>query len=444
MSPRPAPLPLPPPLPDYTRWPDTPLPPAGPPAPPPARAVRWTRPIAALAPELLCLVFHAGAALPPAPGLPFAVLVAHVSARWRRTAHADPFLWTRLAVAPGTPPARVAAYLARARAFPLDIVLHSPAPPAALAALIAHAHRWRTLDVSARTRADLAPLRPLTAPLLASLSIRCPPDPAPDPRNDDRTLLFAGGAPQLAHVHLDGLGLNALSVPLRAATRVSLLADPPPDDRRDAMSWEAFHASLSGGAVRTLRLQGALFAPGAAEDGDTTLALPALTHLELPLCASGATARLLSRLSAPSLESLHFRTSADPQAGADADAELHLLCPRSFPALTRLTLDCADIREPGTFTTLARAFPSLAYIELAGTRAHTAALLCAALGGGAWPRLKEVALREWEALDEPPLRAMLAARSAADRPLDRVLLSGPAHARLGPALGALVRVEELV
>lgn len=466
------------PLANYSKWPDAPAE-EEPMVLPVVEAVKWTRQISSLAPEIMCMIFHEGRNSASGPWnterrLPFEVLVSHVSPLWRSIALADPFLWTTIRVAPATPFSRIHAYLAHSRAFPLSITLqtHPKAhgswdATACMALLAPHVRRWRSLDVSARTRADLsallATLRPLAAPRLEDLNVHCArDDPAADPRVhlSDRTPIFGGGAPTLARVHLVGIGLDSLSVPLSAVTKVSMMNDGQPETPDSTLiSWDEFHESLSGGrSLLSMRLMGQLFRH--AQTNAAVLELPSLAHLELPLCANGASARLLSRLSAPLLRSLHLCTSDHDEADDEFRTlfDSHYMKPWSqdFLSLTNLTIDCADIHEQNTFAQMSCAFPAVDTIEFGGTISQSTTLfldLVAKAGGrgtdlnSCFPNLHTIAMRQWMNIEVAPLRHMLEARIAAQRPIATLLLSPTTIAQIEPAellwLRDHVTIEEL-
>lgn len=465
---------------DYTTWPDTPAP-DEPLLSAPVAAANWTKPIQSLATEIMCLIFHTGQN--SASGnwkaerrLPFEVLVSHVSPLWRNIALADPFLWTTLLIAPSTHLRRTRAYLTRSQAFPISIVLqghpkqHDPWDiTASMAVLIPHVQRWRSLDIIARTRADLSELftalRPLAVPHLEDLSIQCARDnPLTDSRTHfyDRTPIFGGGAPTLAQVHLHGIGLDTLSVPLSAVTKVSMMNDALPETPDATLiSWDEFHESLSGGrSLQSMRLTGQLFRH--AHSNAAVLELPSLAHLELPLCANGASARLLSRLSAPLLKSLHLRTSDYDEAEADDEFrtlfDSHHSKPwwKDFHSLTDLTLDYADIREQNTFVQMSCAFPSVTTLTFGGTISHSTAIFFDLVSrlrsretdtDSCWPNLHTIVLRQWMDIDVTLLRNMIEARIEAQRPIARLSLSRHTLSQIDPAdvlwLRDHVSIEEL-
>ncbi|TFY74179.1 hypothetical protein EWM64_g9832 [Hericium alpestre] len=166
--------------------------------------------------ELLSAIFDF--ALPDSPRLTTSAslteaptVLTHVCARWRAVAHSTPSLWANVSIAlygharppkarhlsikrkkfarmsTGVSPmepkpmphdiqlATFIAWLARSKASPLTVALHNvhashPTCAAFLAALCAHAARWRAIDIVG-VPLDLFPVLPPTLPLLETLTI---------------------------------------------------------------------------------------------------------------------------------------------------------------------------------------------------------------------------------------------------------------------------------
>ncbi|KAF8555627.1 hypothetical protein OG21DRAFT_1507524 [Imleria badia] len=164
--------------------------------------------------------------------LSFPIVVSHVCQHWRDAALSTASLWTNVIVSPVSRPPypHVAAFLERSKCLPIDIRVRLkpqirsrlqsiPSPSmtdlASLCSLlVAHVHRWRSVDVGAVSHQQMYALLDAisdtavtTAPRLVSL-VLCVDYPIED---DDKTFklliiarnfsLFSGSAPCLTHVH---------------------------------------------------------------------------------------------------------------------------------------------------------------------------------------------------------------------------------------------------
>ncbi|KIM82282.1 hypothetical protein PILCRDRAFT_474910 [Piloderma croceum F 1598] len=161
--------------------------------------------------------------------IPVEIPVSHVSTFWRDVAIDTPSLWTTVLVHPTQPSELMQIYLSRSKTYPLDVVVNHGAggfvdiSEACLNMIISHVDRLRSLHVAGPINdiyRTLSLFHHLAAPQLKELVLRGrglewqPYDRAPH--------IFAGGAPALSSLRLNGIGLRTCLPPLSAITSMSL------------------------------------------------------------------------------------------------------------------------------------------------------------------------------------------------------------------------------
>ncbi|KAJ6598153.1 hypothetical protein DFH09DRAFT_1071199 [Mycena vulgaris] len=393
-------------------------------------------PIASLPVELLAYVFVLGTHGAPAPAPaddsgcpPFdadsvkaPLIYGSVCRHWRAVALSTPALYTSLCITPellrpapnGSADAEVldtrgiAAYLARSRACPLDILIDARDPdwdfddpatytpwftPAhmhtALSLLLPSLARWRTLSILTDLPAPLhAALRPLAAALTLSAHgapeltalrlMRCDAYAARGPAPDPAHVFLSASAPHSAGVLFPSLRhLTLLGVPTAwpalasallptSALRTLELAYLPAAAQPSPAQLAALLARAPGLVALTLNgagpsspsslLSPSAFASPAAVDDAEPNPLPHLTALTLGYTSPRAGLAVLGLLCAPHLERLVLEDAGAEDADADADGDARPVLARLFPA---------DEDAP------AGPFPALAHLTL--RRVHLAA-----------------------------------------------------------------------
>ncbi|KAF8511597.1 hypothetical protein JB92DRAFT_3097061 [Gautieria morchelliformis] len=300
--------------------------------------------------EILSKIFKAGLQLTPGHQqweeswppethqLPFALLVSHVSHRWRIIALQTPGLWSYIDLSPCTSTIELLdIYLERSRGLLLDIRFGIPSYSderiyrvfsahfrRQLTTLIPHAARWRQLSIvlPEEFTKDLSVLADVCAPALKSILLGAFTDPS---RISTLSApLFSGGAPVLSSVKLHGYCVRVCRLPLASVTYLTL--------RGHTLTQEQVHM---------------LFKP-----------LHCLTHLYLQadqiLCTN------LPRIELPSVRTLCVCLTADHAAGA-----LNCL---DLPALEILTVVQDGAGDILAFVrSLHQTYPALRGLMLLGT-----------------------------------------------------------------------------
>jgi F-box-like len=161
--------------------------------------------------------------------IPIEIAVSHVSTFWRDAAIDTPSLWTKVLVHSAQPSELIQIYLTRSKTYLLDLVVNHGTngfvyiSDTCLNMIVSHIDRLRSLHVMGsinKIYTTLSLFHNLAAPQLKELVLRGrglewhPYHHTPH--------VFAGGAPALSSLRLDGIGLRTCMPPLSAITSMSL------------------------------------------------------------------------------------------------------------------------------------------------------------------------------------------------------------------------------
>ncbi|PSS29674.1 hypothetical protein PHLCEN_2v2822 [Hermanssonia centrifuga] len=183
---------------------------------------------------LVCIFEHGGRITLQDLGLPFAVLVSHVSRHWRALSHNTPAVWSSIPVRPAHLDL-ASIFLDRSNGYPLSLCLHVEKVwkvQDALALVLSSAQRWLNLYIRAGTGASvylvITHLKRINVPRLEhfELTVRnAKPGtlgwlpPIFDPSEDDRR---HHPSPKLRSVCLQGISFRFRSGLLSGLTSLTL------------------------------------------------------------------------------------------------------------------------------------------------------------------------------------------------------------------------------
>ncbi|KII84567.1 hypothetical protein PLICRDRAFT_45943 [Plicaturopsis crispa FD-325 SS-3] len=365
--------------------------------------------------EILPRVFAYGDPTYTLESLPSHVLASHVSQRWRQVTLHDSSLWAciwRGQRTKGYPLGLLEAHLERSRTYPLHIICGDESD-AFFQALVAHVDRWSSFGDSnlgdGYSRALLR-LADLCAPALRSLSLT-----ASVGRNLSRTIL-ADGAPVLSSLIVSGGLLSEVHISFTSLTVLRIIEGGTLGVIQDALAHLPSLQTLVFGQF------------GSFEDRrDAPVNMPSLTTLEIGWAMSNdepdSLPVLFSAIQTPRLEALILSYVDDAQV-EPFEAWLHSGSSPRFPCLHSLTLE----HVPAT-SKLVRAFPGVKHVVLY-TNPHNDC--CSVLetwlqpaagdSGDPWPMLQSIAIKARYHIQPYDPSHFVASRSAAGRPLQKLLM----------------------
>ncbi|CDO71034.1 hypothetical protein BN946_scf184844.g38 [Trametes cinnabarina] len=397
-----------------------------------------------LPPEVLVLIFKAGARMPQDGPVtesfvsrPFPLVIASVSRQWRDIAISTPELWTNITIQHPRHYNWIPVCLQRSCGLPVDVtmdcrstnLLTAPIVDGMMSRLMPHVHRWRRFALMTCDPATAyvigQRLSDASAPQLRHLQLSL----SGSSGNQEVMLpaILQGGAEALSSVRFDSLATPWGSAPLMDLTTIDL--------RwlwlRTRLQYEQFRDMLAASPrIRALILRGTYIHLHAGRTYPP-LSIPTLRYLEL----SGDTVcRMSSLLSTPALEELtlanldetEFREFVEslplPTAAGEGGR---------YPALRSLSLLNASMCTPTRAFMLA--LPTITHLTVINSATakflelfrkdseHAAA--GAAEGRPSWPRLRKLTLVD--DVDYHLLYGVVQERAALGLPLTRLVLNAP-------------------
>lgn len=391
-------------------------------------------PVECLPAEILVMVFQAGSKMETNVGLPFAMLVASVSRRWRDVALNTPTIWTNLQISLGKPRRWVTLALDRSQNRLLDITIDGRASctPSTIAVVsymslvCLHMHRWRRFNLIAHHRDVVLAVSEVLAdaqsPSLQDLRLSLTGSGPAGNQEVAVPRILEGGVPSLVSVRFDSVALPWRNPPL---TGLSTL-----DIRwlwnRTRLAYSQFRDLLAASPALTkliLRGKHVELRPGSEYE---PICLPALRYLEL---SGDNVCRMCSLLITPALETLTL-VNVDESEFREFVGWLPFAGPR-YGALQSLSfVNVATCTLTGEFTS---AFSTITQLSIVNSNADQFLELlrtkqsdrdaCITPGMLIWPRLKHITLLDDANYDK--LYGMVAERAAMSTPLQRLILHAP-------------------
>ena len=420
--------------------------------------------VARLPIEMLSAIFQAGP-IYAEHRMMFALNVSQVSYLWRQTAMSTPFLWSSLLVLSecGEGWRELMKLMVKlSRSLPLDITvelyLHQAGPGfydilgRQLNIIIPEISRWKRISYSGRSCEDVftffEPLSLLSAPLLEVLDVQAGLD---EEHYIDETLcVFAGGAPMLSQVDVDGIKISSCLPPIVPLTSLQLFDPPGPIDFALlqailAASMALTHLGLDADVVKEEQLYE--FAAGGQFFNLHSLRSLCLSAYIFP---NNQFFTLFSILRCPGLETMTIASSTEVDGSLDTRPRHSCELP-SFTSLQSLELrgvDCTHLCADFDVTKL----PALTHITF--YRSPTAMALLGALvpssegSADVWPLLQMISLDVGSLHndDVDGLCTVLSYRNGCGKPIkcikfDTVGVNLVAHDNYVAALRKYVHVE---
>ncbi|CCM05838.1 uncharacterized protein FIBRA_08074 [Fibroporia radiculosa] len=385
-------------------------------------------PIECLPVEILSLIFQAGSLSEPKGALPFPMLIASVSRRWRNVAISTPTLWTNLHIAPLRPYRWPHLALERSRNHPLDVSLDfcsksapsSAAVIASMSIVFPHRDRWRRFSLIAHHRNVVLIVGEMLADA-RSYSLRylrlslTGSGPA---GNQEVAIprLLDGGAPALSSVRFDSVAL-----PWRKPPLVGLSALDIRWLWSRKLAFPQFQDLLAASPTLTRLVLRGKHVDLRASGDYTPIALPHLRDLEVSgdnvcLMCSLLVPPVLETLTLANVDQSEFREFMEwlPVSGARYSALTSLvLLNVAMSPLTRGFISAfATITKLVIINSGADRFLELLRPKQPVNNANP--------DGLAWPRLKDVTLLDDTSYDK--LHAMVTERAAHGLPLQRLIV----------------------
>ncbi|KAL7277092.1 hypothetical protein ACG7TL_008937 [Trametes sanguinea] len=396
-------------------------------------------PVFRLPPEVLVLIFKAGARMPQDGPVtettvprPFPLVIASVSRQWRDIAINTPELWTNITIQHPRHYNWIPVCLQRSCGLPIDVTMDcrstnlitAPVVDCMMSRLMPHVHRWRRFALMTCDPAIAyvigRRLSDASAPQLRHLQLSL----SGSSGNQEVVLpdILQGGAEALSSVRFDSLATPWGSAPLVNLTTIDL--------RwlwlRTRLQYEQFRDMLAASPrIRALILRGTYIH---LHSGRTypPLSIPTLRYLEL----SGDTVcRMSSLLSTPALEELTLANLDETEFREFVESLPLPITPDGvggrYPALRSLSLLNASMCTPTRSFMLA--LPTITHLTVINSA--TAKFLelfrkeHAEDGLLSWPRLRKLTLVD--DVDYFLLYGVVKERAALRMPLERLVLNAP-------------------
>lgn len=277
-------------------------------------------PISKLSDDVLLLIFEAGVKefdaghVHEVGPVPFAILISHISARWRSIAIRKPLLWTtvNLTLSLGSS-GLYDLYIERSRSSSLDINLYCDRTSPHFDARLLQPHRCRRLNLTFAWYKQVYQILPffedIAMPVLHSLVLEYVPEIYGHDHEGSwlpgsPVQVFKRGAPSLTHVKFDGISMFCCVTPTKVMTKLHLIATmfttKTPLHCLSVCAQTLTDLSLEGDAVALL------FETNNTHIARAGIQLPMLQSLTIRYSREGYVDKLAKQLIVPSLKRLAF------------------------------------------------------------------------------------------------------------------------------------------
>jgi hypothetical protein len=374
-------------------------------------------------------------------------LLSHVCRQWRRIALSTPLFWTHIETSPfSRSDSMLDAYLERSKDCPVDVHYHdddnseaqntfmpeipAPAVNRLIDKLIPHIHRCRRLyiatEVTDACKLISGRLQALTCPALEQfvITVRIPPLGDNSDGNPTPFRVFAGGAPLLSSVTLQGISVNSCFPPMANVTSL-VLAD-------NATGFTTFHKMISTmPALTSLSIEGEVVKLTSTNNVDA-VQLRSLTHLRIAFPTIDEDAQYAVNFCGlfvtPKLDTLDL----DLLTPMELSDFAHWVISAGYPLLRSLRLRLWQSHRP-IDKTLFAAFPRVSHVDLG--RDHVDDILQLLVdadkespGEPLWPSLTKLDIfSDRRRNDVDVLCSLVSSRQAIGRPLQAVCISCRQH-----------------
>lgn len=398
--------------------------------------------VASIPNEVFLAIFEAGS-IAPEERLQFAMPVSQVSRLWRKIAIHTPFMWSSIQLLGKCGKGwlkliKLMITLSRFHLLEVDIKCDYEAVDVDILQfqvdiILPEVFRWKRIYYSGRYEDDhhhflfVEPLSQLSAPLLEVFEIDIFAEDSiaqvfldDNETIDNATGIFAGGAPMLQKVRVNGIRITWCLPPLLSVTSLEISYPPDP------INFAIFKAILtSPSALTHLDLDGDVVIEDQLYQPGRSINLSSLRSLWITAGTfpSSQLLNLLSILRCPGLETLRIVSSFNDGPGHQPDPNIELPMFSSLRSLELEDLNCTHLSVCFDVTKL----PALRHITFCACLSATALLSILVVQNdiATWPLLRDISLDmvSLRHLDIEDLCKVLSYRIKCGKPIQCVKLS---------------------